>query len=226
MGIDIDRFTGAPELYEQFKCPICLDVVEVPITTVPCDHIFCKSCFRPGRCPICRGQVTRTMTINRVSNGIYQSLTLKCSFDGCDQELTVGNYKSHEANPHSKCSTCGFNPYGRVVYRNATLDPSRLVIKIETLKAENNALKAEVAKFRGHGLVPGHVDVRNVVPQPRPIASAIPVAGHGKKPSEQDHFYCVECGSYSRPEVELVDSVSVHWIDTCKFLLPDSDPQP
>lgn len=105
MGINSDRFIAGQ--FERFKCPVCHDVVKDPVATDPCDHMFCRSCLVLGPCPLCRTNIIKTKPINHVLNEFYESLKLKCSSTGCSQELTIANYKSHEAEC-GKCETCGF----------------------------------------------------------------------------------------------------------------------
>ena len=93
MGIDVNRFIG--DTHEPFICAICLDVIDEPINT-PCDHLFCKSCFKHGRCSTCREMVQQVKPMNRVLKQIYESLKLKFQATDCDEQLTVTNYKSHD----------------------------------------------------------------------------------------------------------------------------------
>ncbi len=40
MGYDTKRFIG--KIADHFICSICLDVIENPVMTGICEHIFCK----------------------------------------------------------------------------------------------------------------------------------------------------------------------------------------
>lgn len=145
MGIDINTFNGGQ--YELFKCPVCLDVLEDPVTTDPCDHLFCKSCFNPGRCPICRVNVSRTKPINRVLNQIYELLTLKCSFNGCREVVTIGNRKSHEQKcPYNICQDCGKAKNGvHNCVQNLKVEVSSLVSEITMLNKKLQEMAAMIA---------------------------------------------------------------------------------
>ncbi len=52
-------------LEEHFGCPICLDVLQNPITTY-CGHNFCQSCLNNNKfsCPICRQMSPGNLSIN------------------------------------------------------------------------------------------------------------------------------------------------------------------
>ena len=118
MGIDIARFIG--HHHETFTCQICLDVVEDPIMT-PCEHMFCKDCFRPGKCPSCRQEANDAKPINRVLKQVYHSLEMKCLSQDCSEIITVETYKSHDESCPKRffqCSDCDFqaaSPSGQPV---------------------------------------------------------------------------------------------------------------
>ena len=97
--------------HEHFKCPVCLDVAQDPVTVDGCMHLFCKSCMSGiASCPICRKIVLSTKPINGTLKVVYKSLEMKCSFDGCQQQLTIDNYKSHEQICLlRKFNDCGFD---------------------------------------------------------------------------------------------------------------------
>ena len=54
-------YLGGYEEVEEFKCPICLNVVDEPVLT-SCGHLFCANCIKgiPDKCPTCRGNFTTT----------------------------------------------------------------------------------------------------------------------------------------------------------------------
>lgn len=53
-------------LQDQLQCSICLELMKVPTSVVPCLHTYCKSCiegcitYQGRHCPICREVVTET----------------------------------------------------------------------------------------------------------------------------------------------------------------------
>ncbi|XP_029448554.1 E3 ubiquitin-protein ligase RNF138-like [Rhinatrema bivittatum] len=50
---------------DEFDCPICQEVLQAPVRTMSCNHVFCRKCFllavkaRGSHCPFCRGPVLR-----------------------------------------------------------------------------------------------------------------------------------------------------------------------
>jgi len=63
-------------LEEYFACPICIEILNCPITTV-CGHNYCKSCVNISitTCPICKKEVNFSqLNINFQLKNIIESL--------------------------------------------------------------------------------------------------------------------------------------------------------
>ncbi|XP_063309099.1 E3 ubiquitin-protein ligase RNF138 [Pelobates fuscus] len=56
--------TSSCVLPNDFICPVCMDVLQTPVKTLNCEHIFCRRCLvmatrlRGTVCPLCRGTVS------------------------------------------------------------------------------------------------------------------------------------------------------------------------
>ncbi|XP_030044828.1 E3 ubiquitin-protein ligase RNF138-like [Microcaecilia unicolor] len=52
-------------LDDDFDCPICQEVLQAPVRTISCNHVFCRRCFLAAvkagaaHCPFCRGPLNR-----------------------------------------------------------------------------------------------------------------------------------------------------------------------
>eukprot|EP00347_Sterkiella_histriomuscorum_P002297 403368698 len=52
------------DILDLFRCPICLDIFEMPVKVKECGHQFCRECaekygrlFKPAHCALCRNQI-------------------------------------------------------------------------------------------------------------------------------------------------------------------------
>lgn len=101
------RFVNlSPDIADNFKCSICLDIFEAPLE-LQCGHIYCmeciRSCFNNGsstsECPECRESV-RSQDIkppNRKLLCLLHNLNIRCEFadSGCDDIVKVENLIAH-----------------------------------------------------------------------------------------------------------------------------------
>ncbi|KAB5579026.1 hypothetical protein PHYPO_G00189880 [Pangasianodon hypophthalmus] len=69
-GLNTDSSEASPmadvaeDTEEDYDCPICQEVLKMPIRTKNCHHVFCRSCFQMAvrsqgpQCPLCRSPVS------------------------------------------------------------------------------------------------------------------------------------------------------------------------
>ena len=110
MGIDVGLFIGTA--HDPFICNVCRKVVEDPVTT-SCEHLYCRTCFSPGRCRNrrCERILHSSYPLGKVLDKVYQALELagRCRVNGCDQTLTISNFERHEETCSKRtvdCKTC------------------------------------------------------------------------------------------------------------------------
>ena len=90
------KFQFAQDIKEDFKCPICKDILLKPLETV-CEHYFCGECFKqalqsygfPLDCPACRTELNSADHIKKPSRMVLKVIAeLKVKCNNCLCELT------------------------------------------------------------------------------------------------------------------------------------------
>uniref|UniRef100_A0A1A9WVT8 E3 ubiquitin-protein ligase NRDP1 n=1 Tax=Glossina brevipalpis TaxID=37001 RepID=A0A1A9WVT8_9MUSC len=110
MGYDLHRFQG--EIDEELICPICSGVVEEPVQSAMCEHMFCRECIkewltRQPSCPMDRNYLTVASLnkVPRIMRILLSRLSITCNnaADGCTLIIKLGDLNSH-------VRQCEYNP--------------------------------------------------------------------------------------------------------------------
>lgn len=100
------RFVNlSPEIAENFKCSICLDIFEAPLELL-CGHIFCseciKGCLDTGNiceCPECRQRINygEVRPPNKKLLNLLRNFEIKCEYTnvGCCVVVKLENLVDH-----------------------------------------------------------------------------------------------------------------------------------
>lgn len=142
MGVDANRFPGPVD--EEFKCSICLNVLENPVHGT-CGHVFCRLCIMTwlesgsqsrsghrrlrvlGTCPVDRQTLHQDDLIEAALpfKALLSRLKIRCDYAdyGCSQVVMMGSLSDH-------MKVCNFNPDDLIECRNgcAKLYPRRHLI--------------------------------------------------------------------------------------------------
>ena len=90
------------------ECPVCMDLLSVPVYQCTNGHSICPQCTRSDKislkiCPICRCSLTGDLR-NYSLERILENITMKCKFGGCTDSVKLSERIEHE-------NLCRFNPY-------------------------------------------------------------------------------------------------------------------
>ncbi|KAM5138749.1 V(D)J recombination activating protein 1 [Mantella aurantiaca] len=90
------------DFVKSVTCQVCEHILSDPIQTA-CKHLFCRNCILKYikimgcYCPACRYTCFPTDLTSPVKSylNILNSLVLKCTVAGCDEEVSLGKYSHH-----------------------------------------------------------------------------------------------------------------------------------
>ena len=95
-GVEYTFVETQVQLLEELKCPICLELVNQPVST-SCEHLFCKNCIKDQHtCPTCRKRILGT-TPDVGSAKVWKTFKVKCpnTEQGCEWEGPLGDVEEH-----------------------------------------------------------------------------------------------------------------------------------
>ena len=82
---------------DNFKCPICLNIVDIPWETSCCGHLLCEKCMKccnSNICPVCRNNKVKFRK-NVFANFLLSKLDMKCPY-GCNKMIKFNCIKTHK----------------------------------------------------------------------------------------------------------------------------------
>ena len=95
-GVQYEFVDTPNEFLEEFKCPICLELVSDPVQT-SCEHLFCEECIEGiNQCPLDRKYFFTTPTLDDINRRV-RNLKVKCPNKerGCQWQGKLGNAEEH-----------------------------------------------------------------------------------------------------------------------------------
>ena len=107
-GVEYTFVETSIQLLEEAKCPICLDLVNQPVSTSCCGQLFCDNCIQDQpTCPTCREEFTTTPEAG--STRLMKAFKVKCpnTQQGCEWQGVLGDAEEHlEKNCQHKKVDC------------------------------------------------------------------------------------------------------------------------
>lgn len=86
MGYEIERFVDAKSV-DDFKCGICLEVIENPVMITVCEHLYCRECLtdwlsKDTSCPEDRNPIEESDLTKppRLIRNQLDRLEIRCNF--------------------------------------------------------------------------------------------------------------------------------------------------
>jgi hypothetical protein len=73
-SITVDSIDVSPQIYDEIKCPICMNVLKRTMVTKECLHRFCYDCIRDAlrkcgkNCPLCREKLISKRSLHPDTN--------------------------------------------------------------------------------------------------------------------------------------------------------------
>ena len=106
---------------ENFRCPICTDLLQEPVSLRTCQHMFCGPCIRSFvstggvLCPYCQTQFEPPNDLAeplRIVRSVLESFRINCPHQGCNEQIRYEQFDAHilqcqyHPNAVSSCSYC------------------------------------------------------------------------------------------------------------------------
>lgn len=152
MGLDKNRFTNNISI-DIFLCGICKDVVSDPVLTNQCEHYLCRACATPDIiiCPSCGSIIDGYFEFAVALRRIYSNINIKCTYESCQEALTIANFIEHEQKCQYgfyECENCGFKvslalDEDQRVHDCIELLQNKIVALEADLKSKNRILSAK-----------------------------------------------------------------------------------
>lgn len=105
MGFNVSG-TSSKDSYKDLFCPICCKILENPIQSLKCLHIFCRECLNfnsmnSKACPLDSMELNVdniTEIIPEKIAKVLSSIRVTCRNNGCKENLMLTEIRDHEAN--------------------------------------------------------------------------------------------------------------------------------
>jgi len=107
MGYPLEQLVNEEGLPNEFKCPVCLEILKDPKMIKKCEHFFCGECIQQclasadKACPICRNRASLESLRRPMREflALLGRIEMRCKFTenfGCGKVTTLELLEAHE----------------------------------------------------------------------------------------------------------------------------------
>ena len=99
-------------LIDNFRCPICWEIVEEPCETTCCGNLFCEKCllsYISSKCPMCRKENLKYRKNMFAKNLLTEYEGNFMCPHGCNKKIKLKEFKEHKYECEDAIFKCSIN---------------------------------------------------------------------------------------------------------------------
>ncbi|KAG8442097.1 hypothetical protein GDO86_011044 [Hymenochirus boettgeri] len=133
--------TSSPDQTENYLCPVCQEILQTPVRTQYCQHVFCRKCFLMAMksggayCPLCRGPVCKRerSTPDRASDIDFEMRRLSGGCMYCRKQVKLYYMKLHYKSCRKYQEEYGISPKNQTIQISPANRTDRCNLQVPTV---------------------------------------------------------------------------------------------